>query len=81
MTVRRFVWSRLLRRRVVERRWRVCNMGGIHPEEKTDWLPLGDPALAAFPARYPTLAVHPCRTARIDWDLHQRHLVMEERGR
>jgi hypothetical protein len=74
---------RLLRRRKqrVERRLRVCNMGSIFPGESTPWMTdPDDPAAVAFREQHADLrCLDHCPWSHYDWELHQRHLVVEER--
>ena len=69
---------------VIERRLRVCNMGSIvwpqGPRETAWSADLYDPEAIAFREHHAGLPCFDhCPTSHYDWDLHRRHLIVEER--
>lgn len=73
-------WRRR-RKPVIERRLRVCNMGSIYGGEATEWSADPEcPEAAAFREKYADLRCYDyCPTSHYDWELHSRHLIVEER--
>lgn len=81
---RRFFWRRLFRRGpVIERRLRVCNMGSIYGGEQTEWsTDPHDPDAVEFREKHADLRCYDrCPWSHYDWEIHQRHLIVEERVR
>lgn len=82
---RRESWvHRLLRRKpVIERRLRVCNLGSIFGGEETEWsTDPNDPDAVAFREKHADLrCLDHCPWSHYDWELHRKHLIVEERVR
>lgn len=66
---------------VIERRLRICSPGMLGEGDETDWsTDLEDPAATAFREKYANLrCLDRCPYSRYDWDVHVRHILIEER--